>query len=130
MVNLRHSQKTYHVYDNSGIVKVKGINLSPGGSLNGPAWVLGTTTKVVPNKKVHRGDLVNLLVSGTTLSRCHLTGTTVKCNQNVALGVKISGRGDKTPLGTRQWGPMWLEIAWWNRGGTRFNLSGGGSLTL
>ena len=81
-----------------------------------PARLTGSLTRVVPGKKLHRGDLVRVVVFGTVKSHSRRTGTSVSLGYNGALSL----RKDGSPVAGKLFCPIWLEARW--RGYSRVTL--------
>ena len=96
-------RQDYTSRDNSGILRVRSFT-----RVGFPQTIHASLTRVVPAKKVARGDLAKLLVFGTVRVRVRLTGTTASLDYNGA----ISLRKDGAPLGSKVFGPLWLEARW------------------
>ena len=93
----------YTPRDNSGILRVRSFT-----RVGFPQRIHASLTRVAPGKKVSRGDLARLLVFGTRRVRPRRTGTTVSLGYNGA----ISLRKDGSPVGSKVFGPVWLEARW------------------
>lgn len=81
-----------------------------------PARVTGSLTKVVPGKKLNRGDLVRLVIFGTIRPRRRRTGTVVSLGYNGGLSL----RKDGSPVAGKLFCPFWVEGRW--RGYSRVSL--------
>lgn len=96
-------RQDYTPRDNSGILRVRSFT-----RVGFPQRIHASLTRVAPNKKVSRGDLARLLVFGTRRSRPRRTGTSAALTYNGA----ISLRKDGSPVGSKVFGPLWLEARW------------------
>lgn len=89
--------------DNAGIQQCYAINRTP---LAGPlARVTVALTRVVPGKKLRRGDLTLVLVFGTIARATRRGGITAGLQYNGVISLKKDG----TPVATRVYAPVWLE---------------------
>ena len=107
--------RDYTPRDNAGVLLSRGINLV--GPDNGPARVRASLIRVVPGKKLSRGDLTELFVFGVRRIRLRRTGTTVKLDYNGGMLIRPDGH----PVGSKILSPMWLEARWWG-GYSRTNV--------
>jgi len=96
-------RQDYTPRDNSGILRVRSFT-----RVGFPQRIHASLTRVAPGKKVSRGDLARLLVFGTRRVHPRRTGTTVGLGYNGA----ISLRKDGAPVGSKVFGPVWLEARW------------------
>lgn len=96
-------RQDYTPRDNSGILRVRSFT-----RVGFPQRIHASLTRVAAGKKVSRGDLARLLVFGTRRVRTRRTGTTASLGYNGA----ISLRKDGSPVGSKVFGPVWLEARW------------------
>lgn len=96
--------------DNAGVLTARTINTTVGVV---PAVVTASLTRVVPDRKLHRGDLLKFVVFGTVARVTRRTGTTVGLTYNGG----ITLRKDGTPVATKVYAPVLLESRWtgWSR---------------
>jgi len=99
------------VADNSGAKEIMCIKCL-GGSKKKNAYVgdviVASVKKADPDGKVKKGDVVYAVVVRTTYATQREDGTTIKFDDNAA--VIIQGKENKSPKGTRIFGPIAREL--------------------
>ncbi len=99
------------VADNSGAKEIMCIKCL-GGSKKKNAYVgdviVASVKKADPDGKVKKGDVVYAVVVRTTYSTQREDGTTINFDDNAA--VIIQGKENKSPKGTRIFGPIAREL--------------------
>ena len=95
------------VIDNSGAKKVKCLKIL-GGSFNGSLGdgIVVAIQKVIPNRKVKRGDVIQSLIVRLRKETKRKDGTTLKFFDNSAVLLNQKG----VPQGTRIFGPVPREL--------------------
>ena len=95
------------VIDNSGVKQVKCIKIL-GGSFNGSIGykIVIATLKVVPNRKVKQGDVMQSLIVRLRKETKRKDGSTIKFFDNSAVLLNQKGM----PQGTRIFGPVPREL--------------------
>lgn len=94
---------TYICRDNSGIRSCYSINRT---LLEGQfGRILASLKVVTPNKKVKKGDLLQLVIFGTRKTVTRASGITSSLSYNGVISLKKDG----TPVATRLYCPLYLE---------------------
>ena len=99
------------VADNSGarqllVIRVLGGSKVKTGNIGD--IVVGTVKKATPNGTVGKGKVVKAVIVRSTFGLRREDGSYIKFDDNAA--VIIKSRDDKTPVGTRVFGPVAREL--------------------
>ena len=99
------------VADNSGAREISVIRVLGGSKVktgNIGDIVVATVKKATPNAAVGKGKVVRAVVVRTKQGQRRADGSYIKFDDNAA--VIIKSREDKTPVGTRVFGPVAREL--------------------
>jgi len=96
------------VTDNSGVKQIKCIKVLEGSLNNGSVGSLikGAVQKVLPNRKIKAGDVVDALIIRLKKEKSRKDGTYLKFFSNEAILLNSK----QLPLGTRIFGPIPREL--------------------
>ena len=99
------------VADNSGARELSVIRVLGGSKVktgNIGDIVVATVKRATPNGTIGKGKVVRAVIVRTKSGLRREDGSDIKCDENAA--VIIKSREDKTPVGTRVFGPVAREL--------------------